>query len=197
MGFFGEIKELYDGKNLAHFILIYIIGDTIRKEKESIDKIKTTYLWIVFAFINTGIVLFFGCLYETPLRLLWPFVDFNNGIVLIINAIVTFILFTRINLQSKVVNWLASSVLAIYILQQEPWISSQYTMWFSKVWNPDFAINCSGVLKTLMLVCYLGCRAIVFMILAIFIDKTFIPVWKLVTCLSEYISKKVPLPSEL
>lgn len=177
LGFFGPTDgPLALGKNVIHFILIYIIGYTIRKNEDRVNGFPIWILWALFILLNIGPVIFFVLFSETKLTYLMCLFDWDNGVFLLINAIVTFLLVSKWHFKSKFINYLASSVFAIYILQQEPFISSALREWFYGIW--PFQINPGGgVVETLNLAFFVFIRSILFMIIFIAIDKLLTPIW--------------------
>ena len=174
------VESLDGGKNLLHFVLLYVIGDTLRLySKQLKEQIKLFYLVLAFLLINFGQIIFFLNFHDTALNSFRLFVDRDNGLVLMLNAVVTFLLFSRIKLKNNAVNVIASSVLVMYIVQQEPTLRFHLSSAFSEFWNPAFAYNTSGIEDSLKLVGYLTIRAFFFMAVAFLIDRVLSPLWKL------------------
>ena len=180
LGLPGCVDELQDGKNLAHFILLYLIGDSLKLYEPKIRKINTSYFVLSFLLINIGQVLFFYIFYDTALQSFWFLVDRNNGPILMVNAIITFILFSRIHLRNKYINLIASSVLVMYIVQQEPFLRSFLSSVYERIWCPDYAYNFYGYEATLKLIGYLTVRALFYMTVALCIDRLLQPIWRII-----------------
>ncbi len=143
---------------------------------DKINTIPNWILWGLFILLNIGPILFFSGFSNTKLTYLMCLFDWDNGIFLLFNAIVTFVLVSRWHFKSRAINYLAGSVFAIYILQQEPYISSMLRDWFYNIWplqvNPG-----GGVVETLSLVFFVLVRSVLFMIIFIVVDKLLTPVW--------------------
>lgn len=180
LGLPGCVDELQDGKNLVHFILLYLIGDSLKVYEYRIRKIQTSYLVLLFLFINIGQLFVFYLFYDTVLMSFWFLVDRNNGPILIIDAIITFILFSRIHMRNKTINLIASSVLVMYIVQQEPYLRFLLSSIYERMWCPDYAYNFNGFEETIKVVGYLAVRAFFFMAVAFCIDRILQPVWIIV-----------------
>ena len=178
---------LFDGKNLAHFVLLYTIGDAISKYKYRIDEVKTKHLVLCFLGLNVFQVVFFALLWHSPARHLWFMFDCNNGIILMANAIITFVLFLRKRFKSKLVNFLAASVIAIYIVQQEPFLHEHLSAFFSELWEVPALYNCHGLSNTLVMIGYLACKAIFYMLVGITLDKVLTPLWHVINKLLKYL----------
>lgn len=189
--YFGRVSidtALLGGKNLPHFILMYTIGDTIAKYRERIDRIKTCHILWTCLLLNISIVIFFAAFWFTPARSLKVLVDNDNGLILMINAFLTFILFQRIRLKSRLINSLAASVIVIYIVQQEPFLSEHLSALFTRIWEIPQMYSCHGLTDTLILVGYLACKAVFYMFAGIAINKIFTPLWKI----SSKLLKRLP-----
>lgn len=111
---FGEIMQLDclgfgAGYSVMHFVLMYMIARCVYLNKEKLMRIKNLY-WIVGYFICTVIILL---LYVLGIR--WTF-NYSNPIV-IISSICTFMPFVYHSFHNKIINWIASSTLAVYIIQ--------------------------------------------------------------------------------
>lgn len=185
LGLPGCVDELQDGKNLAHFILLYMIGDSLKVYENIIRKVKTSYLVVLFLLINIGQLFVFYYFYDTALKSFWFVVDRNNGPVLIMNAIITFILFSRLHFKNKIVNLIASSVLVMYIVQQEPYLRSLLSSIYERIWCPDYAYSFHGFSATMDVIGYLAIRALFFMGVAFGIDRILHPIWTIVEKISD------------
>lgn len=119
---FGQfIPSLEYGKNLINFVLIYYVGNYLRTEFsffENISAIKIFIGYISFNIIlmSTMLILILqsSIMSKVLFRLFFPY----NSIGLLINSVFFFILFTRINIKSNIINWLAQSTLAVYLIHE-------------------------------------------------------------------------------
>ena len=103
------IKVNVNGYNTMHFIFMYVLGHAISRFNIQF-KLKQ-YYWL-FIYVITSILLPFVCM---------PFPDkvfrYNNPI-LILSAISLFCFIIRFNFKNRIINFIASCVFPVYILQE-------------------------------------------------------------------------------
>ena len=124
----GDIA-LQDGKNLVNFIFLYLLGNTLKVLQ---DKWKSWNVWLllgVFVAIN---VLTFTILYLSYGTYLHDFV-FNISFpyrspLLIVNAILMFMMFGKLHINSVWINSIATSMFAVYIIHCQPMIHNIFVM---------------------------------------------------------------------
>ena len=92
--------------------------------------------------------------------------------VLILNAVLLFLLFSRLHFKSKLVNWLAGSGFAIYILHHQHFV-------LYKLIGPVVLFLYGEHNLPIFLIFYLGLFSFVIMFVCIVIDKIFEPLQKL------------------
>lgn len=160
--------SLNAGKNVVNFTLIYVLGATVKKyEMWKLFK-RQVYLiaylglnaiemlvYMIFAGNLVGEAFHYGCFqYCSP--------------VLMLNAMMLLCYFLNLNFQSRAVNWLANSALAIYLVHTlilysviAPVAQSVYE------YNSNFVFVFPVVVVFTALIS-LGC---------IFVDKLLTPVW--------------------
>jgi hypothetical protein len=103
------------GYGIENFIFLYCVGDYIRKY----DIPKLNYILIYFAscFVLLGIIIFFKK-YDIHINRLLSY----NFILTEISAINLFLFFKNIKIQSLLINKVAASVFAIYLISDHPYI---------------------------------------------------------------------------
>lgn len=120
-GFLWSHPVNTNGYTLFQFIMIYCIGRLIRKTEFNIRKNKAIILFLVGC-VTTGALMYI--VYSSPLtNYTWRMSYYNNPLV-IFNAIMLFYIFLNITIHSKFINSLASSALAIYLIQSSQWVSN-------------------------------------------------------------------------
>lgn len=117
----GGDMSLFDGKNLVNFIFLYFLGDTLRYTEPKWQKIPNGLLLVFWVLLNlfTFIALYYANnahAGEIIMNLSFPY----RSPLLIINAIVFFCMFGRLHFHSRLVNRLATSAFAVYILHEQP-----------------------------------------------------------------------------
>lgn len=116
--------EFEQGKNLPNFMLIYSIGWFLRINIQKIQNMPFLLLGSLFLFFNLieMIIFSFGTVFLKQYIWLLSFPYFSP--MLILNATIIFIIFSKISFSSKRINYLAKSTLAIYLLHSHPLIQS-------------------------------------------------------------------------
>lgn len=168
------------GKNVVNFSLIYILGFSIRKYRLW-EKMKKWQFLVVFIIINALEMLIYIVFAHNIVGegFFWLCFQYCSP-ALIINGVLFFCFFLGLRqIKSNVINWLASSALAIYFIHTivlygviSPIACSIYE------YNSHFLFVFPTILL-LSAIVSLGC---------IFIDKLLFPVW--------YLTSKMALPIE-
>lgn len=122
--YFGWLQrnaDLYDGRNVIEFAFLYLLGgffhDRFEVNNNNRKKYKNILLSIVVVLnLAVGLSLYFaeGVLLE---YIRWFFHPYSSPGLLLL-ASVFFLYFTTLKIQSRVINWIASSVLAIYLVHE-------------------------------------------------------------------------------
>jgi hypothetical protein len=104
------------GKGLINMILMYLIGAYFRKYNYiDLEKIKLLLLIFVLIITNFGINYLITYI-KGGIGVNAPFAR-DNSITIILLSILVFMYFSQIKVQSKVINYIAKSVLSIYIVE--------------------------------------------------------------------------------
>lgn len=164
---------LHDGKNLANFILLYLIGNTLRAYADKWKSIKMKKLVAAYILLNLALFIGYGLLQETIIgkaifRLSYPY----NSPVLLINAILFFMIIGKLTFKSDVVNYLASSSLAIYLLPGATIIL------FGMIGPMMLEIKSMISNQCLFFFCAIGVTILI-MFVSILVDKLLNPIWSL------------------
>jgi len=189
MGFVHVDPSLLDGKNLPTFMLLYVIGDSLRAYRTRWSEIRGSRLLLLWVSVNVVLVAFyshygfdgkFGLSYD---RIFFAY----NSPGLIINAIVMFMVIGRLKFQSGFVNWAAQSSFAIYLVHVgcfKLMVASG-----SEAVAADFLLGRGldsgtllGVVMLMSLAVMAGCVAV---------DKILAPVWRLNPVVAAAVQKAV------
>lgn len=124
----GDIA-LQDGKNLVNFIFLYLLGHTLKITQE---RWQSWNLWSLLGIFVGMNVLTFTLLYFSYGAYLHDFV-FNLSFpyrspLLIINAILVFMIFEKLHINSVWINSIATSMFAVYIIHCQPMIHNIFVM---------------------------------------------------------------------
>ena len=111
------------GYNVLNFVYIYLIGAYLRRyvSRETVRARRRTWL-IVYV---TGTLLWAGLTCWAHLQHLpWWRINAYNNPVLILNAVMLFMYAVSFEFHSERINWMASGVLGVYLLQDH-WIKGE------------------------------------------------------------------------
>lgn len=175
---------LNDGKNLANFIFIYLIGNTLRKYSLKWKRIKNSNLIAVYILLNIFLVSSF-CIFHNNFigTQIFNYSFAYNSPILLFNSILLFMIIGHLNFKSKMVNYIASSSLAIYLLS-----SSSIMLEMIKVTTNTIMNYLSN---DIVLFFSLAALSVVIVTISVFIDKTLNPVWNICKIVGEYAENKV------
>lgn len=165
--------SLIDGKNLSNFVLIYIIGDTISKEKYRFAGISNTVFISAFLLLNIVLIGVYTTFSNRALiDFIWNWSFPYYSPFLLVSSILFFIPFTRFTIRSRVINLFAGSVLSIYIIHHQPYILD--------VFLRPIAVSLYKMSDGDVLQCVVSniLFAIVIMIVCIMIDILFSPLFR-------------------
>jgi surface polysaccharide O-acyltransferase-like enzyme len=152
------------GFDIINFIFLYLIGRFIQLyvKNETSAKIRMLFL-LTYTMCSLLLAILVIYIFNSDIDSKWANIlgfSYNSPLV-IISAIAFFCFFRTIRLQSKVVNWLAASVLAIYLIHENPVISAYL---YQYVRNIDIS-------NDYLLGIYLFLLSVFIMVICIFIDK--------------------------
>jgi len=167
---FGQfIPGLSDGKNCINFIFIYYIGDYLR----TCMKLKPKRILFYYIILN---VVFFSCTMLLRNQIpaggfLYNFIFPYNSIGLIFNATLLFMLFSSLTIKSKIINWVAASILPVYMIHENHFLS--------RYLYEEIASIKGAMADPWLLIPTLILLAIIVISVCVLIDKVLSPVYKL------------------
>lgn len=174
-GFGNYLLSLSTGKNPLNFILIYCIGNYLRTELKLPKILTAKKLFIIYLACNLLLFLFiyYTNIYTPKIsKIVYKAFFPYNSFGLIINAVLFFIIFMRLNISSKIINWFASSSLAVYLLHENKYIG-QYLYDFVDLMH-------KGIDNQFLFYSSLVALGISVFIICTFIDKLISPVFHFV-----------------
>ena len=173
LGWYMQDSYMIDGKNLVLFMFIYVLGDCINKFKDMIDKITTSFITVFYVTLNLFLVIGFYTFHDSIIGdNLWRWSFSYSSPVLIMNSVLFFLIFSRMHFSSRIINWLAASVFAVYILHH------QYYILFGLIGPRVFNLY-NRIDSPLFLILSLGLFSMGIMLAFILMDKLFLPVQKM------------------
>lgn len=165
-----------DGKNIAMFMTLYVLGDILKEIQPKINRIPNWLFLIVWLFLNVILIILFilyngSTIGDTVWSLSFPY----SSPVLIVNATLFFILFSRLTIKAPLINIVASSVFAVYILTEHSLIKPLLLM-------PVLNTIYDGSSGSIEIIVYTMLFALCVMTSAVILDKIFQPFFKI--CIS-------------
>lgn len=121
MGMTKGDPSLSDGKNIVNFCFLYVLGNTINYFRFN-SKIRKRTLLFSWGLINIILVTTFIYSPTYISKIIWNFSFPYNSPLLIVNSILIFLFFFKLNLQNNKINTLSTSVFSIYLIHQHPCI---------------------------------------------------------------------------
>lgn len=152
-----------NGYNIMHFIYLYFIGRFINlnynSKNSTFTKRSKSIYFFIYIFSSSLLTLFainslkfFG--YEFMVQYSFAY---NNPFVLI-SSISFFLFFLNITINNRVINWIASSVLAVLLIHNNSYIAPIFFKYINNL--PDTYPNlflCSLVISTIAIAIYIVC----------------------------------------
>ncbi len=162
---------LSGGKNLTYFLLLYVLGNTLQNYKTKWYNISSTTLLTLFIVINIVLVssyVYFsdGIIGKAIFQVSFPYCS----PMLLLNAIIFFMLFAKINVRSKYINYIATSVFSVYLIHYHR------DVWPLFLGGVEWIYNKVGIDPSIVLPCF-AIYAVLICIGCILIDKTLTPLW--------------------
>lgn len=179
-GYFDKEGSL-SGKSLTNFWLLYSIGYYIRHHISK-EQISVSILLLVLFLLNIIVSLSLytsienASVFDKIMRLSFSY----NSIGLILNAVLIFLLFTKITISNKAINYISSSMFAVYIIHEQPLIRNVIS---SYITANGLVGTWGGVLFVAMAI-LCGC---------IVVDKSLFPIWRLRDRLLLKLNMETPL----
>ena len=169
---FGRfVPSLSDGKNPLNFVLIYYLGNFLRTAVKlpSWNVKKLLYLYLICN-VLLFVSIFISNLYIPKIahiinQLFYPY----NSAGIMINSILFFLIFTKLKFNSRLINWLSSSSLAVYLLHENSYIIPYLSNCIDQLQN--------STANSVVFISALFAFAIIIFIVAVLIDKVISPVF--------------------
>ena len=180
----GRITEglpyLIEGKNIITFFFLYLIGNTIRNCKSYWEKIPLTRITILFIVYNITIISTYyynqdGVIGKVVTRLCYGY----NSPGLIFGALLLFLIFAKIKIKNKLINYISSSVFAVYLITDQTYIRNYI---LKDLVETIYTASVTTYLQIILIISF----TIFVMFVCVVIDKMLSPMWKI----SNFISKK-------
>ena len=113
MGITSDDQSLKDGKNITNFILIYFIGYGIRHKFIGGNYSLKKDIVLLLAFNLTLLPIYYMGFEHRVASIIYRWGWGYNSPLLIINAILLFMIFTKLTIKAKLISVVAKSVFPI------------------------------------------------------------------------------------
>lgn len=117
LGFIRHINPFYNGYNVFNFILLYFIGRYINIYKVRI-KTNIAILGFLVCVLILSLSNFLSIYYFFTDESLACDIMWYDNPILIFGSVFFFLVFVNVKFYNKYVNWIASSILSVYLLQE-------------------------------------------------------------------------------
>lgn len=193
--YFGWIwanPTLNDGKNVINLAFIYMLGgwlkDNVVIDNNNRKRIRMSFLLLyVLIALVLGISIYFASprMYSIIIRTCHQL----NSPIVILTSLCVFMIFITFEFQSKPINWIASSSVAIYAIHENKYFDKK--LWYGLIENQYLDYNVGKFYLILMSECLL------FFFICILIDKIRMflmkPINPVVDKIDVYLDKKINL----
>lgn len=178
LGIRSDDQSLKEGKNITNFILIYFIGYGIRQKFIGGNYSLKKYIVLLLAFNLTLLPIYYMEFGHGVASLIHRWGWGYNSPLLIINAILLFMIFTKLTIKANLISVVAKSVFPIYLILSN--LNVQKILWplIQESFNTD-----NLILRNVAL-------TICIMLLCVAIDKNLAPIYsKISSCLINKLQK--------
>lgn len=183
IGTIGGDNTLSDGKNLSNFIFLYLCGNAIRRFR---SKLSFSMCSLLISCVLLNAVLFFGYhLFHHNLlgKLIWNLSFPYSSPILLLNSVLILLIFSKLRLQSQLINNMAKSSLAIYLIHaNRPYAIG--LVGTASMWIYNHTSNCITLLLGLIIL------TVIVLLTCICIDKLLTPIWHLSEKLGDTVYSK-------
>lgn len=132
-GFLTDMGEFAGGYSAISFVGIYLLARFMRLHSVRVHTVKPgiAVLWYLIFSAVPALISFCGDIW---LVRVFNSILYNSPFV-ILASVFLFIAFVNMNFKSKIVNWLAASSFAIYIIHSHPLIFPYYKMLITAIYS--------------------------------------------------------------
>lgn len=173
-----------DGKNLANFSLLYVLGNTLHHYEKEFKKWSNRILIPIYLVLNLTLILGYCFFADTLIaKIIWKISFPYCSPILIINAMLFFIIVTKYQIQSKIINYVASSMFAVYLIHCQPFIEKNITgsimAWVLTLTDNIFYISAITILLGMCIIA-----------VCVMIDKCLSPLWMRISNIAIFFEAK-------
>lgn len=169
-GFLWQNPINNNGYNLMNFIYLYLIGSYLKNYIPSINLRKNRFLYLgsyailIFLFFSSLLINLFLLKSDFLIKRSWLY---NNPLILL-GSIFFFLFFLSFELRNKIINGIATSVFAIYLLHENQYIAPIIYSFIKGLLHYKFLSN--NVVLVFLIILFYGLIIMFFLIIT---DKFF------------------------
>lgn len=173
IGTVGNDPSIRTGKDVLNFVLIYTIGKELCRRKDWWLGWKTVIPLLYYAILNVSVVLGWYVFNNHPIgNVIWKMSFPYHSPILLLNAVLLFILFGKMKFKSSIINTIAGSAFAVYLIHSHPFIRTQVLAPICKKLVTEFD-NYSALPMMILLF------SLFVLLASVAIDKALTPFWNI------------------
>lgn len=163
------------GYSLASFIGLYLLARFARRFKSRIFEMKNSLNFIIYICISIILtILYLGITLTGHQGVIeamrYKVISYNNPLV-IIESLYLFLLFNKIKIHNRIINWAATSCLSIYLIHCNPLLFNDYLSIMKYLGSFAPGLLCVCLILILIIIITISC---------ILIDKIRLKTWNFV-----------------
>lgn len=180
-------RSLVKGKNLVNFIYFYLVGNQLYYYREKWMNISTRKLVAIYAIFN--LIIFFIVLFasgniigKTMKAFSFPY----HSPLILVGAVLLFMVVGKQHIQSRFINYVAASSLAIYLIHgSRPYLPQLHEF------VCEYLQSVAG--NNLLLLGAYTIYTLIVIIACVCIDKCLTPVWNVVKYIGKRLQDKIEI----
>lgn len=177
--------SLSNGKNLTNFIYFYLVGNQLYYYKDKWMKIKTSHLLLCYVVFNMAILTLEYFMYGNIVGKMTKILSFPySSPLILIGAVMFFMIIGKQHIQSRFINYVAASSLAIYLIHgSRPYLPALHGIvcgYLQGVIGNNLLLLGSYIIYTLVVITACVC-----------IDKGLTPVWNVINHTGGRLQEKI------
>lgn len=133
-GLFGDQGHFHGGYSALSFIVLYILAGYLHKYPFKLSSLSPVIDIVIYLSVVLCLSLLAFCGGESMMEGSKSVFNYNNPLV-ILASVFLFLFFTKIQIQSKIINWLAVSSFAIYLIHMNFLVKPHYRMFFQEIYE--------------------------------------------------------------
>ena len=152
IGYMHQAKEVtIDGYHFVHFMALYVVASYIKRKPFKVNLFRGGFVFVGLVLLMT--ILHMCKMVFFPISIIYA-MRYNSPMMWVASIFV-FIWFTNLNLQNNFINKIATSVLAVYLISSQPFVSNRLYHWFESIKDTLSDVAAFGLVFFAMLLFYI------------------------------------------